>query len=60
MPALQTKLQVKLPFDKPKLKVPPKCPCCKKENLHILAVFDKRGPPAWYFGDSQNSNSCKS
>ncbi len=60
LPALQTKLQVKSPLDKPKLKVASKCPCCKKGNLHTLAVFDKRGSLDWYPEDSQNSNFCKS
>jgi hypothetical protein len=35
----------------------PKCPCCKTGNLHRIAVFDQRGPPAWYLGCSQSSNS---
>lgn len=60
LPALQAKLQVKPTQHKPKSKVLPKCLCCKNGNLHTLAVFDKRGPPAWYLGDSQNLNSCKS
>jgi hypothetical protein len=37
----------------------PKCPCCKTGNLHRIAVFDQRGPPAWYLGVSQNSNPCE-
>ena len=37
----------------------PKCPCCKTGNLHRIAVFDQRGPPAWYLGGSQKSISCK-
>jgi len=36
-----------------------KCTCCKTGNLHTIAFFDKRGPPAWYLGLSQNSNPCK-
>jgi hypothetical protein len=35
----------------------PKCPCCKTGNLHRIAVFDQRGPPAWYLGGSQSSSS---
>jgi hypothetical protein len=35
----------------------PKCPCCKTENLHRIAVFDQRGPPAWYLGSSQSLSS---
>jgi hypothetical protein len=31
----------------------PKCPCCKTAILHRIAVFDQRGPPAWYLGGSQ-------
>lgn len=37
----------------------PKCPCCKTGNLHRIAVFDHRGPPAWYLGGSQKSESCE-
>ena len=32
-----------------------KCSCCKIGILHTLAIFDKRGPPAWYLGDSQKT-----
>ena len=60
LPALQAKLQVKPIQTKVKTKVVPKCPCCKNGNLHTLAVFDKRGPPAWYLGSSQNTSSYKS
>jgi hypothetical protein len=35
----------------------PKCPCCKTGNLHRIAVFDQRGPPAWYLGGSQSLSS---
>ena len=38
----------------------PKCPCCKTGNLHRIAVFDQRGPPAWYLGGGQNTIPCKS
>ena len=37
----------------------PKCPCCKTGNLHRIAVFDQRGPPAWYLGSGQNTNPYK-
>ncbi len=57
---LQEKLQVKV-LEKVEKKIfMPKCPCCKTGNLHRIAVFDQRGPPAWYLGGSQISNSCKS
>lgn len=56
---LQEKLKVKV-LEKAEKKVfMPKCPCCKTGNLHRIAVFDQRGPPAWYLGSSQNPNSCK-
>ncbi|MFK7001912.1 IS91 family transposase [Flavobacterium oreochromis] len=58
--ALQAELQVKPTQKPPKTKVLPKCSCCKNGNLHTLAVFDRRGPPAWYLGTSQNTSSCKS
>lgn len=57
---LQEKLKVKV-LDKTERKpFLPKCPCCKTGNLHPIAVFDQRGPPAWYLGGSQNSNPCES
>ena len=57
---LQEKLKVKI-LEKAEKKVfMPKCPCCKTGNLHRIAVFDQRGPPAWYLGDSQNTIPCKS
>lgn len=59
LPALQAKLQVQVVQTKVKTKVLPKCLCCKSGNLHTLAVFDKRGPPAWYLGSSQSTSSCK-
>ena len=37
----------------------PKCRCCKTGNLHRIAVFDQRGPPAWYLGGGQSSSSCE-
>jgi hypothetical protein len=56
---LQEKLQVKV-LEKVEKKIfMPKCPCCKTGNLHRIAVFDQRGPPAWYLGGSQISSSCK-
>jgi hypothetical protein len=57
---LQEKLQVKVLEKVEKKLVLPKCPCCKTGNLHRILNFDHRGPPAWYLGGSQNSNSCKS
>lgn len=57
---LQEKLQVKALEKREKKPFLPKCPCCKTGNLHRIAVFDSRGPPAWYLGGSQISSSCKS
>ena len=57
---LQEKLQVKVLEKVEKKPFLPKCPCCKTGNLHRIAVFDQRGPPAWYLGGSQNHNPCKS
>ena len=57
---LQEKLQVKVLEKAEKKPFLPKCSCCKTGNLHRIAVFDQRGPPAWYLGDSQSSSSCKS
>lgn len=57
---LQEKLQVKVLEKAEKKPFLPKCPCCKTGNLHRIAVFDQRGPPAWYLGNSQNTNSCES
>lgn len=55
---LQKKLQVKV-FEKVEKKpFLPKCRCCKTGNLHRIAVFDQRGPPAWYLGDSRNEVPC--
>lgn len=56
---LQEKLKVKVLEKVEKKPFLPKCPCCKTGNLHRIAVFDQRGPPAWYLGSSQNPNSCK-
>lgn len=56
---LQEKLQVKVLVKQERKLIFPKCPCCKVGNLHRIAVFDQRGPPAWYLGDSQNTSPCK-
>ena len=52
---LQEKLKVKVLENVEKKSFLPKCPCCKTGNLHRIAVFDQRGPPAWYLGSSQSS-----
>lgn len=57
---LQEKLKVKVLEKAEKKPFLPKCPCCKTGNLHRIAVFDQRGPPAWYLGRSQNLVACKS
>jgi hypothetical protein len=57
---LQEKLQVKVIEKAEKKPFLPKCRCCKTGNLHRIAVFDQRGPPAWYLGGSQSLSSCKS
>jgi hypothetical protein len=61
---LQEKLQVKVLEKREKKPFLPKCTCCIRRggqvgNLHRIAVFDQRGPPAWYLGGSQNSIPCK-
>lgn len=56
---LQEKLKVKLLKKVEKKPFLPKCPCCKTGNLHRIAVFDQRGPPAWYLGVSQSSSPYK-
>jgi hypothetical protein len=56
---LQEKLKVKVLEKVEKKPFLPKCQCCKTGNLHRIAVFDQRGPPLWYLGISQNTNSCK-
>ena len=38
----------------------PKCPHCKTGSLRTILVFDKRGPPFFYMGDSQTSIPYKS
>jgi hypothetical protein len=57
---LQEKLKVKVLEKVEKKPFLPKCPCCKTGNLNRIAVFDQRGPPACYLGDSQKSIPCKS
>lgn len=57
---LQEKFQQKVLEKAEKKPSMPKCPCCKTGNLHRIAVFDQRGPPAWYLGGSQNTIPCKS
>jgi hypothetical protein len=57
---LQEKLKVKVLEKAEKKPFMPKCPCCKTGNLHRIAVFDQRGPPAWYLGTSQTTNAPKS
>jgi hypothetical protein len=54
---LQEKLHVKVLEKREKKVFLPKCPCCKTGDLHRIAVFDQRGPPAWYLGDSRNTRS---
>lgn len=56
---LQEKLKVKVLEKVEKKPFLPKCPCCKTGNLHRIAVFDQRGPPAWYLGSSQTTSSCE-
>ncbi len=57
---VRAKLQVKVLEKVKKKPFLPKCPYYKTRNLHRIAVFDQRGPPARYLGGSQSSNSCKS
>ena len=56
---LQDKLKVKVLEKVEKKPFLPKCPCCKTGKLHRIAVFDQRGPPAWYLGGGQSSSSCE-
>lgn len=56
---LQEKLQVKVLEKQEKKPFFSKCSCCKTGNLHRIAVFDQRGPPAWYLGGSQKSIPCE-
>ena len=56
---LQEKLKVKVLEKVEKKPFLPKCPCCRTGNLHRIALFDQRGPPAWYLGVSQNTNPCE-
>jgi len=60
LPILQQSLKVQ-----PKIKVAKeskvrKCQCCKTGNLHTILVFDQRGPPGFYLGNSQKLISCTS
>lgn len=55
---LQENLGVKVLEKADKKPLLPKCPCCKIGNLHPIAVFDNRGPPAWYIDASQNTFPC--
>jgi hypothetical protein len=57
---VQQKLQVKVLEKVAKKPFLPKCRCCKTGNLHQIAVFDQRGPPAWYLGDSHSSSPFQS
>ena len=57
---LQEKLKVKVLEKVEKKSFLPKCSCCKTGNLHRIAVFDQRGPPAWYLGSGQNTIPYKS
>lgn len=56
---LQEKLKVKVLEKAEKKLFMPKCSCCKTGNLHRIAVFDQRGPPAWFLGGSQKTNLYK-
>lgn len=56
---LQEKLKVKVLEKVEKKPYLPKCSCCKTGNLHRIGVFDQRGPPQWYLGSSQSSNTSK-
>jgi hypothetical protein len=58
---LQQKLGIK-PVVKEAAKptILPQCPHCKTGNLRTILVFDKRGPPIYYMGDSQTSIPYKS
>ena len=56
---LQSKLQIHPSVKTARATKIRKCQCCKTGNLHTILIFDKRGPPAWYFGDSQNAVACK-
>lgn len=57
---LQTKLQLQPSVKTTRVAKIRKCQCCKTGNLHTILIFDKRGPPAWYLGDSQKTVACKS
>lgn len=57
---LQQKLKVKRVEKVDKPPILRQCPCCITGKLHRIAIFDQRGPPPWYLGVSQITNSCKS
>lgn len=56
---LQLKLKVIILEKQEKKPFQRKCSCCKTGNLITLLLFDKRGPPEFYFGDRQKTNPCK-
>ncbi len=56
---LQENLKLKVLEKVEKKPFLPNSPFCKTGNLHRIAVFDHRGPPAWYLSDSQNAISCE-
>ncbi|MFA9192741.1 transposase, partial [Flavobacterium sp. FZUC8N2.13] len=56
---LQSKLQVQPTVKTARATKIRKCQCCKTGNLHTILIFDKRGPPEWFLGDSQKANVYK-
>lgn len=58
LPDLQQRMDVKPLVKQTKTKALSQCSCCKNGNLHTIVVFDKRGPPVWYLGLSQNKSTC--
>ena len=56
---LQAKLQVQPNLKAEKATTIRKCQCCKTGNLHTILIFDKRGPPEWYLGDSPKTIAYK-
>ena len=54
---LQVKLMVVLSQKQENKQSFRKCNCCKTGNLHTIVVFDERGPPKFYIGNSQNAVS---
>ena len=57
---LQDSFKVIRPETKPKQLLLRKCRCCETGNLVTISIFNKRGPPVWYLGDSQTSNPHQS